>query len=171
MKILNKRIQPFESLLFRHLVPSTGKLKRMSSGPPHILRPKASLREEPHFISAATSNTKHKTSTVAPHHHRDGWDSDVHGEGSFVPCSSLRVSLNSKCVSIVILPSQKQLVRTSRGKLTPDSEPSQVGGYFGLDCVNDDGGLSFNFIFIYLSSVCVHVWWTNCSSWFSPSTV
>lgn len=29
---LNKWIQPFESLLFRHLVPSTGKLKRMSSG-------------------------------------------------------------------------------------------------------------------------------------------
>lgn len=85
-----------------------------------------------------------------------------------MPCSNLRVSLNSKCMSTVILPSQKQQVRPSRGKLTSDSEdplkPSRA-----FDYVNDDGGLFFNFIFIYLSSVSVHVWWTNCSSWFSPA--
>lgn len=52
--------------------------------PPHILRPKASLREEPHFSSAATPKTGHKTSTVAPHHHRGWVRLRCDGEGSFV---------------------------------------------------------------------------------------
>lgn len=148
IKILNKRIESFDSLLF---------VKNVSSGTPHSPQPWGQpLRGTPHLSSAATANTRH----------RDGQNSDVNtGKDPFwllclLLTSGLYLIQSLKAQSP--FPHRKSWVRHRQE--TADAEVSSFRLLMLMEAC---------FLILYSSTylVCVHVWGTNCSSRFSPSTL